>query len=73
MPNLVVPEFGVSDWRASRRFYCDVLGFACLYERPEDGFSYLSLDGAELMIDQIGIGPPSKGAFDRPTTPLARV
>lgn len=66
MPNLVVPEFAVSDWTRSRRFYCDILGFDCLYERPEEGFSYLSLDGAELMIDQIGIGRTFEGGF-RPT------
>ncbi|AKS45793.1 Catechol 2,3-dioxygenase [Octadecabacter temperatus] len=56
MPSLVVPEFAVSDWVKSRTFYCEILGFACLYDRPEEGFSYLSLDGAELMIDQIGEG-----------------
>lgn len=56
MGNALVPEFAVSDWRASRAFYCDLLGFACLYERPEEGFCYLRLGEAELMIDQIGLG-----------------
>jgi len=56
MPNLVVPEFAVTDWLKSRSFYCETLGFKCLYERPEDGFCYLSLNGAEIMIDQIGEG-----------------
>jgi catechol 2,3-dioxygenase-like lactoylglutathione lyase family enzyme len=56
MPSLVVPEFAVSDWVKSRNFYCEILGFKCLYERPEDGFCYLSLNGAEIMIDQIGQG-----------------
>jgi catechol 2,3-dioxygenase-like lactoylglutathione lyase family enzyme len=56
MPNSLVPEFAVSDWSRSRRFYVDVLGFAVMYERPDEGFSYLSLQGAELMIDQIGTG-----------------
>jgi len=56
MPCFVVPEFAVSDWLNSREFYCGVLGFTCLYERPEEGFCYLSLNGAELMIDQIGEG-----------------
>lgn len=54
MPSLVVPELAVSDWLRSRNFYCDILGFDCLYDRPEEGFCYLSLNGAELMIDQIG-------------------
>ncbi|MEP5154692.1 VOC family protein [Planktotalea sp.] len=56
MPNDLVPEFAVSDWMRSRRFYCEILGFEYVYERAEDGFSYLKLGGAELMIDQIGTG-----------------
>ncbi|WP_157014846.1 bleomycin resistance protein [Mesorhizobium xinjiangense] len=56
MANILVPEFAVSNWLASKDFYCRILGFECLYERPEEGFCYLSLDGAELMIDQIGLG-----------------
>lgn len=56
MGNPLVPELSVSDWLQSRRFYCDVIGFSVLYERPEEGFCYFDLDGAQLMIDQIGIG-----------------
>ncbi|MET3584213.1 catechol 2,3-dioxygenase-like lactoylglutathione lyase family enzyme [Pseudorhizobium tarimense] len=54
--NALVPELAVSDWQRSRSFYCDLIGFSVRYERPEEGFSYLVLDGAELMIDQIGVG-----------------
>ncbi|KAK9238993.1 VOC family protein [Lipomyces kononenkoae] len=56
MSNPVVPELSVSDWRKSIRFYCDILGFSIDYTRPEEGFAYLRLGQAELMIDQIGIG-----------------
>ncbi|MGH0004244.1 bleomycin resistance protein [Pseudovibrio ascidiaceicola] len=56
MSNSLVPEFAVSDWKASKHFYCEVLGFECVYERPEEGFCYLSLGTAEIMIDQIGAG-----------------
>ena len=56
MPNALVPEFAVSDFANSKTFYCDVLGFQVAYERPEEGFAYLSLGEAELMIDQIGAG-----------------
>ncbi|MDX3927730.1 MAG: VOC family protein [Shinella sp.] len=56
MSNIVVPEFAVTDWEASLRFYCDILGFDCLYQRSEEGFAYLEREGAELMIDQIGLG-----------------
>ncbi|MEO4040624.1 VOC family protein [Hoeflea sp. CAU 1731] len=56
MINALVPEFAVSDWLKSKAFYCDILGFVCLYERPEEGFCYLALGKAEIMIDQIGDG-----------------
>ena len=56
MANDLVPELAVTDWRRSRRFYCDLLGFAVVYERPEEGFSYLRLGAADLMIDEIGKG-----------------
>lgn len=56
MASLIVPEFAVSDVIRSRSFYCDILGFECVYDRPEEGFCYLTLDGADLMLDQIGDG-----------------
>ncbi|SHG49028.1 bleomycin resistance protein [Cognatishimia maritima] len=56
MGNALVPEFAVSDYARSKAFYCDVLGFECVYDRPEEGFAYLRREGAELMIDQIGRG-----------------
>ncbi|MDA8585304.1 VOC family protein [Rhodobacteraceae bacterium] len=56
MGNALVPEFAVTDCTASKTFYCDILGFACSYERRDEGFCYLRLGDAELMIDQIGKG-----------------
>jgi catechol 2,3-dioxygenase-like lactoylglutathione lyase family enzyme len=56
MPNALVPELAVSDWERSCHFYVTVLGFSVAYDRPEDGFSYLTFGDAELMIDQIGMG-----------------
>jgi catechol 2,3-dioxygenase-like lactoylglutathione lyase family enzyme len=52
MPPRLVPEFLVSDIARSMRFYVDVLGFEVLYERPEEKFAYLDLDGANLMLGQ---------------------
>ncbi|MDH4412716.1 MAG: VOC family protein [Rhizobium sp.] len=54
--NALVPELAISDWRVSRAFYCDLIGFQVAYERPEEGFSFLTLGDAQLMIDQIGLG-----------------
>lgn len=65
--NALVPEFAVSDWRASRAFYIDIVGFSVVYEREEEGFSFLALSDAQLMIDQIGVGR----TFDD-DTPLVR-
>ena len=50
----VVPELSVSNFTQSLEFYSQVLGFKVLYQRPEEGFAYLKLGAAELMIDQIG-------------------
>lgn len=52
----LVPELLVTDITASRRFYCDLLGFAVAYERPEDKFLYLDLEGAQIMVAQFAEG-----------------
>lgn len=52
----LVPELDVTDLRASLRFYVDVIGFAVRYERPEEAFAYLDLDGASVMLEEAG-GP----------------
>lgn len=54
--NALVPELAVTDWMRSRTFYVDLVGFQVLYERPDEGFSFLTLGTAQLMIDQIGFG-----------------
>ena len=52
----LVPELSVRNAEASRAFYCGLLGFRCLYDRPDEGFACLTLGGARLMIDQLGLG-----------------
>jgi catechol 2,3-dioxygenase-like lactoylglutathione lyase family enzyme len=54
--NALVPELSVRDLEASLRFYCDLLGFAVVYARLEEGFAFLERDGCQLMLDQIGLG-----------------
>lgn len=68
----LVPELAVSDWQVSRHFYCAVLGFAAVYERPEEGFSYLRLGQADLMIDQIGLGRTFGGGHQPQTYPFGK-
>ena len=49
---ILVPELVVTDVARSLAFWRDLVGFDILYDRPEEGFAYLGLDGAELMLDQ---------------------
>jgi catechol 2,3-dioxygenase-like lactoylglutathione lyase family enzyme len=51
-----VPELSVTDLAASQRFWCDLLGFTVRYARPGEGFAYLALGSAHLMLDQAGLG-----------------
>jgi catechol 2,3-dioxygenase-like lactoylglutathione lyase family enzyme len=48
----LVPELNVSDFARSLAFYTELVGFGIKYARPEEAFAYLSLGGAELMIQQ---------------------
>jgi len=50
--NPLVVEFAVLDWRKSLEFYTDLLGFKVVYDRPEEGFVFLKLGGAQVMIYQ---------------------
>ncbi|MDH7784758.1 catechol 2,3-dioxygenase-like lactoylglutathione lyase family enzyme [Ochrobactrum sp. 19YEA23] len=72
MSNALVPEFAVTDWQASLRFYCDILGFSCRYQRSEEGFAYLERDGVELMIDQINQGRTFGGQYLPTEYPFGR-
>ena len=52
MSAALVPELICSDIAASLKFYCELLGFQILYERPKERFAYLGLGSAELMLEQ---------------------
>ena len=52
----LVPELTVTHYEASRRFWCDPVGFSLRYVRPEEGFRYFVLGNAHLMLDQIDRG-----------------
>lgn len=60
----LVPELDVSDLALSLDFYVRILGFAVLYERPEEAFAYLGLGSAQIMLH-----PKSRwqtGALEKP-------
>jgi catechol 2,3-dioxygenase-like lactoylglutathione lyase family enzyme len=51
--NRLVPELMVSNLQNSLRFWVSCLGFSIAYQRPEDGFAYLDLNGAQVMLEQV--------------------
>jgi catechol 2,3-dioxygenase-like lactoylglutathione lyase family enzyme len=52
----LVPELLVSNIAASLRFWRDLCGFIVLFDRMEEGFAYLGLHGAEVMLEERGRG-----------------
>ncbi|WP_339472051.1 bleomycin resistance protein [Pseudomonas sp. EL_65y_Pfl1_R83] len=48
----LVPELMVADLESSLAFWVSCLGFEVVYQRPEDGFAYLDLNGAQVMLEQ---------------------
>jgi catechol 2,3-dioxygenase-like lactoylglutathione lyase family enzyme len=52
--NQLVPELSVFNFERSLKFYTDLLGFSVAYQRPEEGFAFLTLDEVQIMIDEIG-------------------
>lgn len=50
--NKLIPELTVTDIEITREFYVEKLGFKLEYERPEDKFIFLSIDGSQFMFEQ---------------------
>lgn len=48
----VIPELDVSSLQKSLYFYIQLVGFKILYDRPEERFAFLELDGAQLMLEE---------------------
>ena len=65
--NSLVPELSVSSFETSLNFYVQVLGFSVAYQREEEGFAFLTLGEAQIMIDEIGKGRTwETGEFEYP-------
>lgn len=62
----LIPELKVSDFRKSLDFYTRLAPFKILYERPENDFAMLEINGAQLMIEGLDksrtwfVGPMEK-------------
>ncbi|MDH6259294.1 VOC family protein [Bradyrhizobium sp. BR13661] len=61
----LVPEFDVFDLERSKSFWCDILGFQIAYQRPENLFMYIELQGAQVMLNQRN-GNWETGPLERP-------
>jgi len=48
----ITPELDVSDLQKSLVFYTGIAGFRMLYERPEEKFAYLDINGGGLMLEE---------------------
>ena len=55
----LIPELYVTDLARSLNFYVDRLGFSVAYARPDEGFAFLELGGAQLMLEQTDSLEPS--------------
>ena len=49
----LVPELMVTDLSKSLEFWVACLGFEVAYQRLEEGFAYLDLEGAQVMLEQL--------------------
>ena len=47
-----IPELDVSALDRSLAFYVGVLGFAVMFDRPEERFAFLNLGGAQMMLEE---------------------
>ncbi len=50
----LVPELLVTDIRVSMHFWCNLCGFSIAFERLYEGFAYLDLEGAQIMLEERG-------------------
>ena len=51
--NKLIPELSVKNFKRSMEFYIDILGFSIDYSREEDKFAMISINDAQIMIEEI--------------------
>lgn len=65
----LVPELLVTDLGQSLAFWCDLCGFRIRFARPDEGFAYLELGGAQVMLETLArdawITAPLRRPFGR--------
>jgi catechol 2,3-dioxygenase-like lactoylglutathione lyase family enzyme len=50
---ILIPELKVFDFQESLNFYTELAGFEILYDRIEEEFAMLEINGARLMIESL--------------------
>jgi len=48
----LTPEFDVADLDRSLAFYVGVIGATVMFDRPEERFAFLMLEGVHLMLEE---------------------
>lgn len=65
---MLIPELKVLSFKKSLDFYTRLAGFEVIYDRPENDFAMLEINGARLMIE--GLNDKSRswlvGQLERP-------
>lgn len=61
----LVPELDVFDLGQSKNFWCKILGFQIAYQRSENRFVYIELQGSQVMLNQYN-GNWETGTLQRP-------
>ena len=51
--NKLIPELSVKDITRSKEFYLEILEFQLIYERVTEKFAFISLNGAQIMIENV--------------------
>lgn len=63
--NSLIPELSVANIEKAKNFYLDILGFSLECERVEDKFAFLSLEGSQIMLEEVN-GYWSTGILEYP-------
>ncbi|WP_298839662.1 bleomycin resistance protein [Clostridium sp.] len=51
--NALIPEISVSNINISLNFYLNILSFRLVYQRKDDKFALIALNGSQIMIEEI--------------------
>ena len=70
--SVLVPEMLVRDLVRSLAFYRDLLGFTEKFGRPEDGFVYIEMGHAQIMLEAMPDNPSDAWVTGDLSPPLGR-